>query len=363
MGASVGSGSAAGTTKPEHEIYGSASPLHTRFCDLFDIAVPIMLAPFGPWEEVELAAAVCESGALGCLGTAIRSPNELHEQWARLRSLTDRPFAVNHTGRPFSEEAFAATLRARPAAISFHMGVPADLITRAHDHGILWIQTVGDRRAAELALEAGSDVLVAQGTEAGGNSGWISAMVLVPAVVDVAGEVPVIAAGGIGDGRGIAAALVLGAQGASLGTRFLATTEMRINEAWKLRIIDADAIDAVKIPHSERIMPPFTIPQVGPPFAPRALRTPLIEQLESEPEAVDPAVAGPAALEAIKAGRGDEFLPFAGQSVELIHQVVPARELVDRLVTEAKAALALGAQLIGPASVPPRPDRVPQRQG
>jgi enoyl-[acyl-carrier protein] reductase II len=320
--------------------------LRTRFCELLGISVPIVLAPFGPWDEVDLAAAVSESGALGSLGTALRSPSELREQWARLRSLTDRPFAVNHTGRPFNEEAFAATLEARPAAISFHMGVPADLIARAHDRGILWIQTVGDRRAAELALEAGSDALVAQGTEAGGNSGWISTMVLVPAVVDVAGEVPVVAAGGIGDGRGIAAALVLGAQGASLGTRFLATTEMRIREAWKRRIVDADAIDAVKVAHSERVLPPFTIPQVGPPYAPRALRTPLIEQLESEPEAVDPSVAGPAAVAAIRAGGGEEFLPFAGQSVELIHEVLPARELVRRLLAQAEAALELGAQLV-----------------
>ena len=269
--------------------------LHTRFCELFGISVPILLAPFGPWEEVELAAAVCQAGALGSLGTAVRSPQELREQWARLRSLTDRPFVVNHTGRPFNEEAFAASLEAQPAAISFHMGIPGDLIARAHDRGIRWIQTVGDRAAAELALHAGADVLVAQGSEAGGNSGWVSTMVLVPAVVDVAGEVPVLAAGGIGEGRGIAAALVLGAQGASLGTRFLATTEMGIAEAWKQRLIEAEAMEAVKVAHAERVLPPFTIPQVGRPFAPRALRTPLIEQLETDPEAFDPSVMGPGA--------------------------------------------------------------------
>jgi len=319
--------------------------IRTRLCDLLGVSVPIVLAPFGPWDEVELAAAVSESGALGSLGTALRSPGELREQWARLRSLTDRPFAVNHTGRPFNEEAFGATLEAQPAAISFHMGVPADLIAQAHDRGILWIQNVGDRRAAERALEAGADVLVAQGAEAGGNSGWISTMVLVPAVVDIAGEVPVVAAGGIADGRGIAAALVLGAQGASLGTRFLATTEMGISAAWKRRIVEADAIDAVKVPHSERVMPPFTIPQVGPLFAPRALRTPLIARLESEPEAVDPSVVGPAVVAAIKAGGGEEFLPFAGQSAELIHEVLPAREVVRRLLAQAQAALEPGAYL------------------
>ena len=83
--------------------------LRTPLCDLLGISVPIVLAPFGPWDQVDLAAAVCESGALGSLGTAIRSPAGLREQWARLRSLTEGSFAVNHTGRPFNEEAFAAT--------------------------------------------------------------------------------------------------------------------------------------------------------------------------------------------------------------------------------------------------------------
>jgi enoyl-[acyl-carrier protein] reductase II len=320
--------------------------LRTGLCELFDISVPIVLAPFGPWEQVDLTAAVCEAGALGSLGTAVRSPDELREQWARLRSLTDRPFVINHTGRPFNEEAFAATLDARPAAISFHMGIPAELIGRAHDRGIRWIQTVGETRAAELALEAGADVLVAQGTEAGGNAGWVSTMVLVPAVVDVAGDVPVLAAGGIGDGRGIAAALVLGAQGASLGTRFLATSEMRIDEEWKHRIVEANALDAVKVPHSERVLPPFTMPQIGRQFAPRALKTPLIEQLESAPETVDPGQVGPATVTAIRAGRGHELLPFAGQSVELVHDVLPARELVDRLVAGTEAALRRGATML-----------------
>ena len=242
--------------------------LRTSLCDLLGIDVPIVLAPFGPWDEVDLCAAVSEAGGLGSVGTAVRSPAELEAQWARIRERTTRPFAVNHTGRPFDEAAFAATLAARPKAISFHMGIPTELVTRAHDAGILWLQTVGDVEAAEAALAAGADVLVAQGGEAGGNSGWIATMVLVPAVVDVAGDVPVVAAGGIADGRGVAAALVLGAQGASLGTRFLATHEMGIDAAWKRMIVDAGAHDAVKVPNSQRAMPPFTLPQVGPAPAP-----------------------------------------------------------------------------------------------
>ena len=102
--------------------------------------------------------------------------------------LTERPFVINHTGRPFNAEAFEATLEFGPAAISFHMGMPVDLIAAAHERGIVWLQTVGDTEAAHAAIDAGADVLVAQGTEAGGNAGWVTTMVLVPAIVDVAGD-------------------------------------------------------------------------------------------------------------------------------------------------------------------------------
>jgi enoyl-[acyl-carrier protein] reductase II len=320
--------------------------LRTQLCDLLDLEIPIVLAPFGPWDEVELAAVVSQAGALGSLGTAVRPLADLRRQWETMRELTDRPFAINHTGRPFSEEAFQATLEFEPAAISFHMGVPAELIARAHDRGIPWIQTVGDAEGARAAIAAGADVLVAQGSEAGGNAGWIATMVLVPVVVDLAGDIPVVAAGGIGDGRGIAAALALGAQGVSLGTRFLATTEMTIHPSWKSRILDATALDAVKVPHSERVMPPFNITQVGEPFAPRVLRTPLVEQLQNAPESVDPKDAGPRLLAAVQAGRGDEFLPFTGQSAELVRDIVPAAELVSRLVREAELAVQTAAAAV-----------------
>jgi nitronate monooxygenase/enoyl-[acyl-carrier protein] reductase II len=315
------------------------SSLCAGFCAKLGVELPILVAPFGPWNEVELAVAAASAGCLASLGTAVRSTPELKQQWAVVRQRTDRPFVINHTGRPFNPEAFAATLDFQPAAISFHMGVPRDLIAQAHERGILWLQTVGDAEAAEAALEAGADVLIAQGAEAGGNSGWIATMVLVPLVVDLAGDVPVVAAGGIADGRGIAAALALGAQAASMGTRFLATDEMAIDPAWKARIRDASALDAVKVPHAERVMPPFTLPQIGMPLAPRALRTPLIEQLESEPESVDPAEVGPRLLEAIRAGGGHDLLPFTGQSAGLVHDVVPAAELVRRLVQETRMAL------------------------
>jgi nitronate monooxygenase/enoyl-[acyl-carrier protein] reductase II len=103
------------------------------------VDVPILVAPFGPWDEVDLAVAAASAGCLASLGTATRSVAELPRQWAAVRERTDRPFVINHTGRPFNPETFAATLDFKPAAISFHMGVPRDLIAQAHDRGILWL--------------------------------------------------------------------------------------------------------------------------------------------------------------------------------------------------------------------------------
>ncbi len=309
----------------------------TPFCDLLGIDVPVMCAPFGPWPQVDLAVAVARAGGLASLGTAVRPVDQLVEQWNELRRQTDRPFNINHTMRPLDEEAFAATLEFGPAAISFHMGVPADLIAEAHDRNILWIQQVTDCAQAEQAIAAGADVLIAQGTEAGGHSGEISTMSLVPQVVDRAGPTPVLAAGGIADGRGLAAALALGAQGINMGTRFLASTEMTISDDWKRRIVDAHSQQATKVTNSELIMPPYTRP--GPPTEPRSLPTELTHTLEHDPDSLDPEATGRDLINAVLNGRGHEYLPFAGHSVGLINDVLPAHQIISTIRTGAKHAL------------------------
>ncbi|MFI2435955.1 NAD(P)H-dependent flavin oxidoreductase [Streptomyces sp. NPDC018693] len=320
--------------------------LRTPLCDLLGIEVPVIGAPFGPLEEVDLAAAVCAAGGLGSVGTGGRPVDGLREQWARLRRLTDRPFAINHTMRPFDEEAFRATLRARPAAVSFHIGVHADLVARARDAGVPWIQQVQDLAEAEQAVAAGVDVIVAQGGEAGGHGGEVATMVLVPQVVDVAGGIPVVAAGGIADGRGLAAALALGAQGAVLGTRLLASTEMAVADAWKRRIVDADAGDAVKIVRHERILPPFSRP--GCRSVPRSLRTPFLDELADHPERFAPATTGPRLLQAAREGRAHEYVPLAGQSAGLVHDIAPAGEIVRRVVAQAEDVLRSRAAYVLP---------------
>ena len=209
---------------------------------------------------------------LGSLGTAVRPLAELRCQWARLRECTSRPFAINHQTRPFDEVAFAASLEAHPAVISFHMGDPGELVERAHRAGSLWMQQVMDVAQARCAVERGVDVIIAQGAEAGGHSGFVSTLVLVPQVVDIAGSIPVVAAGGIADGRGLAAALALGAQGVAMGTRFLASTEMAISAEWKRMLVAAEAVDSVKAEYLDAILPPYTRPAY--PVVCRVLRTP-----------------------------------------------------------------------------------------
>jgi nitronate monooxygenase/enoyl-[acyl-carrier protein] reductase II len=190
-------------------------------------------------------------------------------------------------------------------------------------------------------------VLVAQGGEAGGHSGQVGTMVLVPEVVDLAGDVPVVAAGGIADGRGLAAALALGAQGVMVGTRLLASDEMRVADAWKRRIVDAGSMDTVRVTGEDAVMPPYTVPGHAAHSAMRTLRTRFTDLIEHEPERVAREAAGLSAelLDAVRGGRGHEYLPFTGQSAALVGDVLPAGEIVRGMVAEAERALAAARSL------------------
>jgi nitronate monooxygenase/enoyl-[acyl-carrier protein] reductase II len=319
--------------------------IRTPLCDLLGIEHPVICAPFGPWPQVELAAAVSEAGGLGSLGTAVRPLESLQDDWRRMRELTSRPFAVNHTRRPFDEEAFAATLEARPAVISFHIGDPMDLIDRAHAEGVLWMHQVGTVEQARTALDAGADVLIAQGWEAGGNAGDVAMAVLVPQVVDIAGSTPVVAAGGVGDGRGLAAALVLGAQGVNVGTRFVASTEMRASDAWKQAIVAADATDAVKLTFAALVMPPYTDGAYTT-MTPRALRNAFVDTWNADVAGAEARSEQLAAevMAAVGGGSLEELLPFTGQSAALVRDVRPAAEILDTMVREAEEALAAASR-------------------
>jgi enoyl-[acyl-carrier protein] reductase II len=314
--------------------------LRTPACQVLGIEHPIMQGSPGPWSSPALTAAISEAGGLGSLGTALVPLDRIRAEVERVRELTDRPFAINHTLRPLSEEAFALTLELAPPVISLALGVQPALVERAHAAGSRFVQQVHTVEQAERAAAAGVDVIIAQGGEAGGFGGSVSTLALVPQVVDAVAPVPVLAAGGIADGRGLAAALVLGAQGVNIGTRFLASTEAEVPDAYKRAIVAAGSEDAVKVNFAAEVFPPPD--EGGFQTVPRALRTEFVDRGNADPGAVAAAREriGGELEQSVREGRGHELVPFAGQTAGLISSIEPAGEIVRGLVQGAEAALA-----------------------
>lgn len=320
--------------------------LRTHLCEQLGIEHPVIQASIGPWSSAELVAAVSNAGALGSVGTSLQTAEDLQEQLTRVSRLTDRPFAVNHTARPLNEEAFALTLEARPKIVSFALGDPGELVERAHDAGVLFMQQVHTVQQAHRAAEKGVDVIIAQGSEAGGFGGTVSTLSLVPQVVDAVSPIPVVAAGGVADGRGLAAALVLGAQGVNIGTRFLASAEAGIADEWKQRILAASSEDAVKVEFANHVFPAPSI-EGGYGTLPRVLRTPFVEEWnQRQDEAGQEAQRlGGELKTAMRDGRGHELIPFTGQTAGMIREVLPAGEIVRKLVAEAEETLRTATSL------------------
>jgi enoyl-[acyl-carrier protein] reductase II len=321
--------------------------LCTRLCELLGIEHPVIQASIGPWSSAELVAAVSSAGGLGSVGTALQTAEDLRKQLTRVRELTDKPFAVNHTARPFNEEAFALTLEARPKVVSFALGDPGDLVGRAHDAGVLFMHQVHTVQQAHRAAEKGVDVIVAQGSEAGGFGGTVSTMSLLPQVVDTVGPIPVVAAGGIAGGRGLAAALVLGAQGVNIGTRFLASAEARVDDEWKRRITAAESEDAVKVEFANHVFPAPSR-EGGYGALPRVLRTPFVEEWNQRRDEVEHEAERLSndLITAIQQGRAHELVPFTGQTAGMIHEIMPAGEIVRRMVAEAEKTLQGATELL-----------------
>jgi enoyl-[acyl-carrier protein] reductase II len=314
--------------------------IRTPLCDLLDIEHPIILAPMGSATSAEFAAAASNAGGLGSIGSLGRPTSAIVRDIEVMRELTSRPFAVNHIPPTLDEEAFRATLAARPAVISFALGDPGDLVKRAHEAGSLVMVQVTTVGQAEQAADRGADVIIAQGGEAGGYGGSIGTMALVPQVVDAVGAIPVVAAGGIYDGRGLAAALMLGAVGVNLGTRFLASEEAPIEDGWQQGILNARSEDAIKADALNAINPaPGT---VGYGTVLRALRSPFLEHWNAnlEEAARERDRLRTELAEALQARRRQEKIVGAGQSAGGIKEVLPVAEIMSRLVEEAEEALA-----------------------
>lgn len=221
--------------------------LQTRLCEVLGIEHPIISAPMAGTATAELAAAVSEAGGLGLIGTwPPDGPEWLREQIRLVRERTQRPFGVGFvSSAPHLDEVVQVAIEERVPAISHSFADPTPYLPAAHEAGIKVMAQVQKVSHAKKVALAGVDVITAQGAEAGGHTGYSGTLPLVPAIIDVVGDIPVVAAGGIADGRGVAAMLMLGAEGVWLGTRFVVSREA-IGADWlKQRAVEASTDDTV----------------------------------------------------------------------------------------------------------------------
>lgn len=314
--------------------------MRTRLTDVLDIEHPVMLAGMGGVSYADLVVAVSEAGGFGCLGASTMSDAELDAQMAEVRSRTAKPYGVDLlTAAGDQTEKVERIIAAGATVYVAGLGVPREVIDLCHAKGVLVMNMCGKVRHAVDAVEAGCDIVVAQGTEAGGHTGRIATNTLVPLIVDAVGDrVPVVAAGGIFDGRGLASALALGADGIWVGTRFIATPEAHTVDGYKEKLVSMAEDDTV-----------VTRAYTGKTC--RVVRTRYADEFEAAGGQPEPfpmqvfksmqdganhlgAEGSPEGLDLDR-----EFMP-AGQGAGGIHELVPAAELVTRFVEEAEQALA-----------------------
>ena len=315
----------------------SGPRLRTRVCDLLGIIHPIVMGGMGPpATSPELVAAVSNAGGLGILGCSGFGTVQIQEMAAQIRALTTKPFGLNLLLFLCDDAAIDALLAERPAVASFawpRLDQPLEpIFRRTHAAGALVMHMVSQVPQAVQAARAGADIIVAQGTEGGGHVGLMATVTLVPMVVDAVAPLPVLAAGGIADGRGLAAALALGAEGALLGTRFLATTEAPLPGFAKQAIIESDGHDT-----DLTEIPDLISGRVWPGAMSRVRRNRLIRQWSGREWELRQRRTEAAAAMAVArdAGDADGLALFIGQDAGLIHAVEPVDEVMRRMTADA----------------------------
>ncbi len=337
----------------------------TALCRELGIEHPIFSVGFAAAAGPELAAAVSGAGGFGVLGGSGRlTADDVRDRIRRTHELTDRPFGLNliikwvELGDPegiaWAEERIGIALEERVAVLVFFCGDPTPYVDEAHRHGVRVAVQVGSVEEAERAAAGGVDIVIAQGLEAGGHvRAPTSLLVNLPTIVDAVAPLPVLASGGIADGRGLAAALALGAQGVSLGTRFVASDEAWIPADYKRRVVAAGAADTVY----------GYLFDVGFPDTPhRMLRNRVVAEWEAAgrpepggreheddtvgvitmPDGERAEIPRYASMMAVPEFEGDlELVPlWAGESVALVREVAPAGEIVQRIAREADEVIA-----------------------
>jgi nitronate monooxygenase len=330
--------------------------LHTAICELLGIELPIISAGMGGVALSNLAAAVSEAGGFGIIGLAGFSATAIHHEVAAARKITKKPIGVNLL-IPFLRPGVVEAVADEPiAAATFFWGAPAehaDSIRRLHTSGIKVIWQCGSAIEARDAADAGVDAIMAQGVEAGGHvRGTTTTVALVPEVRDAIGDLPMVAAGGLADGRGLAAVLALGADGAVFGTRFVVANESAAHSQYKRAILGAHAEDTL---HT-------TLFDIGwPDAAHRVIRTATVEAWEragrpltgERPGEGEPMGAMRRSGIEVPLVRYSVFPPteyiegdisglplYAGQSCGLVNEALPAGEIVRQIAQEARAVIA-----------------------
>lgn len=314
--------------------------IKTAFTELLGIAHPVVQAGMAGETSPDLVAAVSNAGGLGILGVTAHSPEKLERDVAAIRDKTQRPFGLNVLLHFADDQTIRNVVEAGPAVLS--TAWPREdqdlraVFDLAHSHGCRVQHMVPAQRDAVKAAEAGADVIVAQGTDGGGHIGLMGTVVIVPLVVRAVAPVPVLAAGGISDGRGLAAMLALGASGVLLGTRFLATREAPMHEALKQLIVQSDGTDTLVTDVAD-----IMLGNAWPGAMERVMRNRVVERwLGRENELRrhnEEAYARMA--EARKRGDGEEALVYFGQGAALIKDIVSAAEVVKSIVDEAEQIL------------------------
>jgi enoyl-[acyl-carrier protein] reductase II len=322
----------------------------TPLTELLGVKHPIMLAGMGGVSYAELAAAVSNAGGYGVLGMAGRTPDFIREEMRKLRGLTDKPFGVDLLAA--SPESLTASvdviIEEGASAFVAGLGVPMPILEKLKKAGLKVMVVCGAVKHAVKAEQAGCDAVICQGGEGGGHTGLVGTMPLVAQAVETV-KVPVVAAGGIYDGRGLAASLCLGAVGVWMGTRFIASQEAHAGALYRETILDATDEDTVR-----------TRCYSGKPM--RVKKNAYVEDWESRPADIQPfpqqaILSSRAGVMGGIGGQTEDLDPekscFAmGQSAGGIHDVPPAGEIVARIVAEAETALDRAAALRVKATAP-----------
>jgi nitronate monooxygenase len=314
--------------------------IKTALTAMFGLEHPIVLGPMGGVSGGRLAAAVSNAGGLGLVGGGYGDPKWLRTELARVKDETSRAWGVGLITWSIKREAFDLALNARPHAFILSFGDPRPYAAEIKSAGCKLICQVQDLAQARLAQEVGADLIVAEGNEAGGHSGARGTFAFVPAAVDAVAPTPVVAAGGIADGRGLAAALMLGAHGVLMGTRFWASHEGLGDERAKQRLVSGRGDDTART----RVFDVVRDLDWPPEFPGRALRNRFMTQWDGREDELAKAAAaeGASYTKAAAAGDYDTAVVWAGEAIDLIDAVESAAAIVERISGEAEALLKRG---------------------